>query len=156
MFDFCGHMKYGYLPCEPLKVRKEIPIERIRYFSAHDMGMQISCDIYPEIQEKGIVWRPEKISWRSISRIGKSKRMRNRRGSFMCGSCAHIDVNSAKIFSFNDSRLFEREECDLRCKEFHGTQKKYDRAKLMGARLFCHNSRKRRRDNSKLCPESRT
>jgi len=87
-------------------------IEAIRNPETHDMGMQVSCCVYPEVPSEGAVRGVATGTWKSISRTGETERMRNRRGSFDARSRTHVDIDSAEVCGFAGDGLYQGQKRD--------------------------------------------
>src|SRR5208282_692352 len=71
--------------------------ERVREPKPHDLGLQISCRLHPEMLAKDVVSGAASASGRSVPQACASEGIEGRRRAFDARSCAHAAFDPAEI-----------------------------------------------------------
>ena len=65
--------------------------DEIRKFKPFEMGMQVSCSVYPERAEERVVWKNPGVFGAGVSQIGTAEEESDRSRAYAYGSCAYAD-----------------------------------------------------------------
>ena len=69
----------------------------IREFKPFEMGMQVSCSVYPERAEERVVWEDTEVFGAGVSRIGTAEEEPDRNRAYAYRSCAYADQYPAEV-----------------------------------------------------------
>lgn len=72
------------------------------------MGVQILCGIHSQILAQSHVSEIATISRQNLPRSGAVERVSDRRRAFVRGSCTHVDLDSAEVFSVASDGMHQR------------------------------------------------
>src|SRR5579871_4570132 len=75
----------------------EITSERVSESESYEMGLQISCGIYPEAAQESYLRRIAQASLGGIPGVGASQGVGGSRRAFARRSCAHVFEHSAEV-----------------------------------------------------------
>lgn len=98
--------------------------------------MQISCDIHTEISSQEALRGIEERTWGGVSKIGKTKGVRNRGGAHHGGSCPHADQRAAEVGGIERDRIYQGQECDPCGEALSEKRAQLRRRAFMGEGLF--------------------
>ncbi len=115
MFD----MQFQFLKNPPLSTRKSLTVvdkggarDVVGEFKPFEMGMQVSCGVYPERAEERVVWEDTEDFGASVSRIGTAEEEPDRNWAYAGGSCAYADQYTPTVCGGRGDRVSQRQECD--------------------------------------------
>ena len=69
----------------------------IREFKPFEMGMQVSCGIYPERAKEGVVREEAEVFRAGVSRVGTAEEESDRSRAYAYRSCAYADQYPAEV-----------------------------------------------------------
>ena len=97
------------------------------------MGLQISRGVYPEVSQEEYLWMGADGVGTDHLRVGAAEGGRGGGGLLDGGSCAHVAVDTAEVFSVRGGGVYQRTECDCNNPAVYGPGEEFHWAKLLGA-----------------------
>ena len=104
-------------------------------FKPFDMGMQVSCGIYPERAEERVVWQDPEVSGDSVSRIGTAEEESDRSGAYAYRSCTYADQYTTEVCSSRGDRVYQRQKCDSNSAVVWRAEAEFQRRAVLGTGL---------------------
>jgi hypothetical protein len=83
---------------------------RLQQPKSHQVGVQVSFGVHPEVSPQSALRQSSPISGNGISRVGKATGERNCRGPLLSRPCAYADSDSPEVFGVAGSRAHQGEE----------------------------------------------
>src|SRR5215467_12504184 len=121
-FDSSGSQSDKLPPVNRSKFYREGACHaRQRDSKPYQVGLQVSCGVYPEVSSESALPRVATASWRSLSYVSRAKGMSRRRGTLDGRSRAHAPVDSSEVLCRPGRWLHQGENGHPHCTHIYGT-----------------------------------
>src|SRR5262245_43786012 len=107
-----------------------------REFKTHEMGMQISRGIYPEVSQEKYLWVGETGTRADHSGFSPAERERSGGGAPDGRPCSHAVVDTTEVLGLRGGGVYQGQECHCDRTKVHGSGEELCGAELLGEGLF--------------------
>ena len=119
------------------------------------MELQIPNHLCPKIPATKAIWSGETGVGDSVSPVGRTEGMSDRRGAYEARSCSHADQHSAQIGRIQRDWVYEGQERDTRGSACFETGAELRRAAIVGPGILCRHGGKKGESDSPIHPRTR-
>jgi hypothetical protein len=126
-----------------------------RESKTHQMGMQISCGLPPEVSQEKHLRVGEKRVGADHSRFSSAERKHSGGGASDGRPCSHAVVDPTEVLGFWGGRVYQGQECHCDSTEFHGSSEELCRAELLGEGILRVNGGAGRSADPRVHPRAR-
>src|SRR5215468_3000274 len=110
-----------------------------REFKTHEMGMQISRGIHPEVSQEEHLWVGEKRVRADHSGFSSAEGERSGGGAPDGRPCSHAVVDTPEAFGLRGGGVYQGQECHCDRTKDHGSGEELCGAELLGEEILLVN-----------------